>query len=89
VADDTERVCYILFENVTQALVVNELLKASGVRATIVPTPRSLSVSCGMALALSPSEEERARAAIKRANAAIADIACITRDINPRRDKYC
>jgi hypothetical protein len=82
-------VWYILFENHTQGLFLDNLLRDAGLHATIVPTPRALSKSCGIALALRPDEVDAARALIERENAAILEIACLERDINPRRDRFC
>ncbi|MDR1206018.1 MAG: DUF3343 domain-containing protein [Peptococcaceae bacterium] len=80
---------YILFENHTQCLLLDGLLREAGLRAAIVPTPRALSKSCGVALALQAGDEDAARALVEREKAAVLDFACMERDIDPRRDRYC
>jgi hypothetical protein len=80
---------YVLFDNLSQALLLNDLLKAAALHPTIVPTPRALSVCCGMALLLRPDEVDAVRALVKREHAQILEIACIKSDTNPPRDRYC
>jgi hypothetical protein len=80
---------YVLFQNHTQGLLLDDLLSKAGLHATIVPTPRALSKSCGMALALRGEEVEAVRALVSREGAEILEIACIERDINPQRDRFC
>lgn len=80
---------YVLFENHTQGLLLYGLLRKAGLHATIVPTPRTLSKSCGVALALRADEVEAVRALIDRERADILEIASMEQDIDPRRDRYC
>jgi len=80
---------YVLFQNHTMGLSLDKLLKKAGLHATIVPTPRALSHSCGIALALQPDELDAVRALIEREHADILEIAGVERDIDPRRDRYC
>jgi hypothetical protein len=80
---------YILFENHTQCLLLDGLLREAGLHAVIVPAPRALSKSCGVALALQAGDEDAVRALIKREKADILEIACMERDVDPRRDRYC
>ncbi|MDR1193056.1 MAG: DUF3343 domain-containing protein [Peptococcaceae bacterium] len=86
---DKELAWYVLFNNHTQGLLLDGLLRAAGLRATIVPTPWALSKSCGIALALSADEVEAARALIQREGAEILAIASLEQDIDPLRDRYC
>lgn len=82
-------VWYVLFENHTQGLRLDGLLKKAGLHAIIVPAPRALSKSCGMALALRSDEVEAVRAVIAREKADILEIASMVQDINVKRDQYC
>lgn len=80
---------YVLFENHTQGLLLDGLLRAAGLHATIVPTPRALSQSCGVALAIRADEVGDVRALVEREGASILEIASMERDVNPRRDRFC
>ncbi len=80
---------YVLFENHSQGLQLDKLLRKAGLHGTLVPTPRALSKSCGVALALQTGEVEAVRALVAREGADILEIACMERDINPRRDRFC
>ena len=84
-----ETAWYVLFENHTQGLLLDGLLREAGLHATIVPTPRALSKSCGVALALRSEEVDAVRALVAEKGAAILEIASLERDINPRRDRFC
>ncbi|MEA4846342.1 MAG: DUF3343 domain-containing protein [Clostridiaceae bacterium] len=48
---------YILFPNVTEGLKLEKLLKESGIKYTIVPTPRELSKSCGICIKYEQEDE--------------------------------
>ena len=85
----TELAWYVLFENHTQGLLLDVLLREAGLHATIVPTPRALSKSCGVALALLANEVDDVRAVIEQKGATVLEIASLEQDINPRRDRYC
>lgn len=80
---------YALFENHTQGLILHELLRSCNLHSTIVPTPRALSKSCGVALALVEGEVEDVRELILREGAFVLGIECIDSDVNPRRDRFC
>ena len=87
--DRKEMAWYVLFENHTQGLLLDKLLREAGLHSIIVPTPRALSKSCGVALALQTEEVEAVRALIRLEGADILEIASMERDINPRRDRFC
>lgn len=82
-------VWYVLFNNHTQGLLLDRLLREAGLHATIVPTPRALNKSCGVALSLQADEVEAVRILVDRKKVKILDITCMEQDINPRRDRYC
>jgi hypothetical protein len=84
-----EKAWYVLFSNHTWGLLLNKALREAGIRATIVPTPRALGTSCGMALRLDAEALEEARTVIAEKKIEILDIASLPDDIDPGRDKYC
>ena len=88
-AKEKELAWYVLFENHTQGLLLDGLLREAGLHGTIVPTPRVLSKSCGVALALITDEVDAVRALVEREGASILEIAGMERDVNPRRDRFC
>lgn len=80
---------YVLFNNHTQGLLLEALMREAGLHPTIVPTPRALNKSCGVALSLLSEEVAAVRALIKQKNAEILEIASMKHDIDPKRDRYC
>lgn len=52
---------YILFPNFTSGLALESLLKKAKIKYTIVPTPRELSVSCGICIQYEKQDEEAIR----------------------------
>ncbi len=88
-AAEKELAWYVLFENHTQGLLLDGLLREAGLHGTIVPAPRALSTSCGVALALRADEVDAVRALVARESADILEIASMERDMNPRRDRFC
>ncbi|MDR1874517.1 MAG: DUF3343 domain-containing protein [Synergistaceae bacterium] len=83
------RIWYVLFPNHTQGLLLDRLLRGAGIRAAIVPTPRALSKSCGMALRVDEESLPAVRLIVNENRIEILDIASLPDDINPGRDKYC
>lgn len=47
---------YILFKNHTDGTAMYHALKSAGLSAQIAPTPRQLSVCCGVSLIINPEE---------------------------------
>ncbi len=47
---------YILFKNHTDGTAMYHALRAAGLSAQIAPTPRQLSVCCGVSLIIQPEE---------------------------------
>lgn len=41
---------YVLFPSHTEGMKLDSLLRKNGIKHTIVPTPRQLSVSCGISI---------------------------------------
>jgi hypothetical protein len=69
--------------------MLDKALREAGIRGTIVPAPRALSKSCGMALHVDAETLEKVRAVIAEKKIEILDIASLPDDIDPYRDKYC
>lgn len=56
---------YILFSSYTNGLALEALLKKEKIKYTIVPTPRELSVSCGICIEYKKEDEEAIRKLIE------------------------
>lgn len=80
---------YALFSNHTQGLLLEAEMREAGLHPTIVPTPRALNKSCGIALSLRTEEVEAVRALIEDKGLQILEIASMEHDINPKRDRFC
>jgi hypothetical protein len=52
---------YVLFQNHTDAMAMYRTLKSSGIFAQISPTPRELSVCCGVSLLIRGDDVEEIR----------------------------
>lgn len=50
---------YILFPSHTEGIKMEAVLKKEKIKYTIVPTPRELSVSCGIAIMYNKEDEEK------------------------------
>jgi len=55
------------FASVHDALAAESALKAEGIAATAIPSPRALGELCGIALRVAPQDAEAAEAALERA----------------------
>jgi ribosomal protein L7Ae-like RNA K-turn-binding protein len=56
---------YILFLNYTSGLALEALLKKEKIKYTIVPTPRELSISCGICMEYKKEDEEAIKSLIE------------------------
>ena len=74
---EAEKAWYVLFSNHTWGLLLDKALREAGIRATIVPAPRGLSKSCGMALQISAATLEAVKAVIMGKKIEILDIASL------------
>lgn len=54
-----KKINYILFPNHTEGMKLHMALSESKIKNTIVPTPRELSVCCGMAIMYEAEDEEK------------------------------
>ena len=82
---------YILFQNYTQGMLLHELLREEHISSRISPAPRSIQgeLGCGMSLLIQPEDIDRVRECIEKHHAEYYDIAALTCQINPRRNKFC
>ena len=82
---------YVLFDNYTQGLALQDILQREKIAARITPTPHVLQgeLSCGMALLVLPRDIEAVRACIENHGAAFHDIVPLPCQIRPRRDRFC
>lgn len=82
---------YVLFDNYTQGLALQEILQGENIPARISPTPRVLQgeLSCGMALLVMPEHIEAVRECIERRGAEYHDIVSLPCQIQPHRNRFC
>ena len=80
---------YVLFPNHDNAMRLYKELRAMGVKAAIVPTPRAASKCCGVSLLINEADIERIKQCAMEHEVEIQDIAAVEKDINPNRDRYC
>jgi len=66
--------CYILFPNHGEGLRLEENLKTYGINYVIVPTPRELSLSCGISIKISLNDRDRVEELIKEKDIRILGI---------------
>lgn len=62
---------YILFPSYTEGMKLEGILKKEAIKFTIVPTPRRLSVSCGISIMYNKEDEERIKVLINNNNVKI------------------
>lgn len=90
-SDATRINYYILFENYTQGLMLQELLREDSIPSRIAPAPRSIQgkLGCGMSLLIRPEDIENVRACIGKHQAEYYDIVPLPCQIRPDRNKFC
>ncbi|MDO5295695.1 MAG: DUF3343 domain-containing protein [bacterium] len=82
---------YVLFDNFTQGLALQELLQNENIPARISPTPHILQgeLSCGMSLLVLPQDIDSVRACIAEHGAAYHSITALPCQIRRHRDRFC
>jgi hypothetical protein len=82
---------YILFENYTQGMMLQSILREEGISSRISPTPHVLQAKagCGVSLLILPEEIDWAKSCIEKNHAEYYDIVSLPCQINPNRDKFC
>lgn len=59
---------YILFPSHTEGVKLESALKKDNIKHTIVPTPRELSASCGIAIMYNKEDEEKIKELVDNNN---------------------
>jgi len=74
---------YILFENYTQGMLLQELLREEHISSRISPAPRSIQgeLGCGMSLLIQPEDIDRVRECIEKNHAEYHHIAALPSQI--------
>ena len=90
-AEETRINYYILFEDYTQGLALQELLRGEKISSRIAPAPRSIQgeLGCGMSLLIQPDDIETVRSCIEKNQAKYYDIVPLPCQINPKRNRFC
>ncbi len=80
---------YILFKNHTDSTAMYSALKKQGFNARISPTPRELSVCCGVSLLILEEEVEAIKGFVSSANLSYIKIEGLNNTFNNTRGRYC
>lgn len=78
----------ILFDNHEQAVSLHAELKNQGFHSAIAPTPRSLTVCCGVCLMIRPEEYTGVKQYVTSHGSVYKSICEYDHDFNPKRDHY-
>lgn len=79
---------YILFESHEQAVRLHGELRAAGIRTAISPTPRAITVCCGVSLLVDEAEMESVRTYLNSHDCTYKSVEKIEQEFNAHRDKY-
>jgi hypothetical protein len=79
---------YILFQNHTDATAMYRSLKGKGMYAQISPTPRELSVCCGVSLLIHGEDVDRIKEIAEAENLAYLSISGLNNTFDNTRHKY-
>lgn len=75
---------YILFPSHTEGIKLEAALKQEKIKYTIVPTPRELSVSCGISIMYNKEDEEKIKNLVNVNNVKTSGFHCVKKKIvNP------
>ncbi|MCI9123973.1 MAG: DUF3343 domain-containing protein [Eubacterium sp.] len=82
---------YILFEDYTQGLLMQELLRGEQIKSRIAPTPHAIqgSLGCGMSLLIQPEDLAAVKRCIACKKPEYYDIVPLPCQIQPNRNKFC
>ena len=61
-----EKFCIASFRSRLHVMAYERALRAEGVRAQVVTTPRAVAIGCGLSVRFAPSDLDRARLALHR-----------------------
>ncbi|MBR0380257.1 MAG: DUF3343 domain-containing protein [Mogibacterium sp.] len=79
---------YILFQNHTDATAMYRALKGRGMYAQISPTPRELSVCCGVSLLVHGEDVDRIKEIAEEDHLAYLSISGLNNTFDNTRHKY-
>ena len=79
---------YILFQNHTDATAMYRTLKGSGIYAQISPTPRELSVCCGVSLLVHGEDVDRIEEIASEKGLSYLQISGLNNTFDNTRHKY-
>ena len=79
---------YILFQNHTDATAMYRSLKGKGMYAQISPTPRELSVCCGVSLLVHGEDVDRIKEIAESEKLAYLSISGLNNTFDNTRHKY-
>ena len=79
---------YVLFNNHTEGLALYNAVKKAGMKAQISPTPRELSVCCGISLLVQEEDVERIRALAAEQDLGYISIEGLDNEFNNQRHRY-
>lgn len=81
---------YILFNNSTDGMAMYKKLKNHEIKTTISPTPRKLSMSCGISLMYKDENlTDQIKAIANDENLNYMDIKSLESNFNKNRGRYC
>lgn len=81
---------YILFENHEQAVKLKQELREAGCRATIAPTPREVTLCCGVSLMIKPEDYPAVEQYLaEHPEAVYKAVHEVSLQFDPKRDHYC
>ncbi len=83
------KVYYILFDSHEQAVRLHGTLRQAGFSTAISPTPRQVSVCCGVSLMVPENEIERVRTYLADHSCVYKSVERVEQEFNARRDVYC
>ncbi|MBR0373854.1 MAG: DUF3343 domain-containing protein [Mogibacterium sp.] len=79
---------YVLFNNHTEGIAMYNAVKAAGMKAQISPTPRELSVCCGISLLVQEEDVERIHALAAEQDLGYIGIEGLDNEFNNQRHRY-
>ena len=79
---------YVLYQNHTDAMAMYRSLKEKDIYAQISPTPRELSVCCGVSLLVQGEDVERIKEIAKEEGLAYLSISGLNNIFDNTRHKY-
>lgn len=80
---------YLLFENHEQAVKLKKELTDAGCRVTIAPTPREVSLCCGVSLLIRDGDLAPVRAYLDTHDCVYKSLHTLEQEFNAHRDAYC